>query len=396
MSELMELSMSSKKELFQVVSRRYHRAKKADKTKILDEYSANAGFSRKYATRLLNEGYKRGKKKPGPKQVYGNDLEFCKILRKMWKLLHYPSGKLLKPELVVLIPFYEKHVEPISESVQNKLCAVSTATIDRVLRNYKRSGKTTTKPGSLLRTQIPIQGCIWDQSVPGFMEADTVAHCGMSTQGIYIHTLTLTDIATSWTECRAIFGKSAHSTLEAIQDIQERLPFKLKGFDSDNGTEFINQHLVRYLAEQNIRMTRSRPYKKNDNAHVEQRNYSFVRQLMGYGRMENPDLVAIMNELYRDNWCLLKNFFTPCMKLVEKKRVRSKIIKVHDTPRTPYKRVLESEHVSDTDKATLTKQYEALDPFLLKKNIDSLTKGVITLSRVSFEDWKNQQALPFQ
>ncbi|MCB0331659.1 MAG: transposase family protein [Bdellovibrionales bacterium] len=387
--------MSSKKELYQVVKYRYQVASRAEKSKILDEFSANAGFNRKYAIRLLNEGYKGGKKKPGPKRKYGSDPEFCKVVRKMWKLLHYPSGRLLKPQLEVLIPFYEKHFKLIESSTKEKLLAVSTATLDRVLRNYKRRGKSTTKPGSLLRTEIPIQGCVWNESVPGFMEADTVAHCGTTTYGMYIHTLTLTDIATSWTECRAIFGKSAHNTLEAIQDIQKRLPFPLQGFDSDNGTEFINQHLVRYLAEQNIRMTRSRPYRKDDNAHVEQKNYSFVRQLMGYGRMENPELIPVMNELYRDNWCLLKNFFTPCMKLVEKKRVGAKIIKKHDEPKTPYRRVLENPHVADENKQALTAIYEALDPIELSMRIDALSKVVRKLSRVSYDQWKNEQASAF-
>ena len=387
----MGLSMSSKSELFDVVSKRYHRANKVEKGRILDEFSANLGFSRKYAIRLLNEGYKRGKKRPGPRAIYGNDAEFCRVLRRMWRLLHYPSGKLLKPELGILIPYYENHYESISESVKEKLTRVSSATLDRILRKYKRRGKATTKPGSLLRTEIPIQGCIWNESIPGFMEADTVAHCGMTTRGEYIHTLTLTDIATSWTECRAIFGKSAHNTLDAIRDIQKHLPFPLQGFDSDNGTEFINQHLVRYMAAQNVRMTRSRPYRKNDNAHVEQKNYSFVRQIMGYGRMENPDLIPIMNELYRDNWCLLKNMFTPCMKLIEKKRVGSKIYKIHDKPRTPYNRVLESEHVSDEYKQKLQTLYEALDPFTLKNNVDNLSKIIKKLSKVSFKDWKHAQ-----
>jgi hypothetical protein len=272
MDELIRMNMSSKKELFRVVKYRYHSSCRRAKSRILDEFSANTGFNRKYAIRLLNEGYKRGKKKPGPKKRYGSDPEFCKVVKKMWKLLRYPSGKLLKPQLSVLTPFYEKHYEEISKPVQEKLKAVSTATLDRLLKDYKRHGKSTTKPGSILRTEIPIQVCVWDESVPGFMEADTVAHCEETTFGMYINTLTLTDIATSWTECRAVFGKSAHNTLEAIQDIQERLPFPLKGFDSDNGSEFINRHLVRYLAEQSIRMTRSRPYRKNDNAHVEQRN----------------------------------------------------------------------------------------------------------------------------
>lgn len=391
----LEASMSifSKRELYQVVRLRYHDQGKLGKKVILDEFSANTGFSRKYAIRLLNEGYKRGKKKPGPKSKYSSDLKFCEALRSCWRLLNYCSGKLLKTELSTLVTFYEKNYEILPLESKNKLLKVSSATIDRILKRYRSYGRTTTKPGSILKTEIPIQGCIWDESVPGFVEADTVAHCGMSTRGIYINTLTLTDLATQWTECRAVFGKSAEVTLEAIKNIQQSVPFVIKGFDSDNGNEFLNNHLIKYLAEQNIKMTRSRPYRKDDNAHVEQKNWSFVRQIMGYGRMENPDLVPVMNQLYY-HWCLLKNMFVPCMKLKEKRRVGSKIYRIHDEPKTPYKRLLESSYISDVTKQKITKLYEAQDPYQLKREIDRLSKIVSRLAKISYEDWKQTQSLP--
>lgn len=383
--------MQSKRELFEVVSVRYHRAGRCEKSRILDEFSANAEISRKYAIRLLNVGYKRGKRKPGPAAKYSGDAEFCGVLRTLWKLFNYSSGKILKPQIPELMRHYNLHYPAVSEEVATKLFQVSSATIDRILRSYKRHGKVTTKPGSLLRVEIPIQGNVWEEDRPGFVEADTVAHCGMTTQGIYVNTVTLTDIATSWTECRAMFGKGAEATLQTIQEMQKSFPFPLKGFDSDNGCEFLNHHLVRYMAERNIKFTRSRPYKKNDNAHVEQKNYSFVRQLMGYGRFENPDLIPVVNEIYF-NWCALKNFFIPTMKLIEKKRVGSKIYKVHDKPTTPYQRVLNSSFIDDQQKASLIKRYEALDPFVLKKKVDTLSKKIPLLARLSFEDWKNEQA----
>jgi hypothetical protein len=286
---------------------------------------------------------------------------------------------------------YEKHHGKVTHEVHEKLLQVSSSTIDRVLRGYKRQGKATTKPGSLLRIEIPIQGSIWQEKEPGFVEADTVAHCGMSTHGIYINTVTLTDIATSWTVVRAMFGKSAQATLECIKEMQQSFPFPIKGFDSDSGSEFLNNHIVRYMAEKNIRFTRSRPYRKNDNAHVEQKNYSFVRQLMGYARFENPDLIPLMNEIY-ENWCKLKNFWIPTMKLIEKKRIGSKIIKKHDTPTTPYKRVLNNPSIPDQAKQALTLQYEAMDPFVLKKRVDTLARQIPPLARLSFEEWKRANA----
>lgn len=386
---MMEASMSlrSKRELFEAVKGRYHRADKSGRGSILTEFSANAGITRKYAIRLLNSGYRRGRKRPGPKPRYQGDVEFLGVLRQLWKLFHYPSGKVLKPQIPALMRFYALHHGAVSAAVQEKLLSVSSATIDRVLRGYKRLGKGTTKPGSLLRIEIPVQGSVWQQGIPGFVEADTVAHCGMSTAGVYVNTVTLTDIATAWTVVRAMFGKSAESTLECIREMQTKFPFPIQGFDSDNGSEFLNHHLVRYMAERNIRFTRSRPYRKNDNAHVEQKNYSFVRQLMGYNRFENPELVPVMNEIY-ENWCLLKNFFIPTMKLVEKRRVGAKIIKKHDAPTTPYQRVLNSVHVSDDVKRTLIKQYEALDPFVLKKRVDDLARKIPPLAKVSFQEWK--------
>jgi len=228
----------------------------AYKKQILDEYSANTGFSRKYAIRLLNGGYKRGKKKPGAKSRYGNDLEFCIVLRGCWQLLNYCSGKLLKTKLGELIAPYETSTKEISEGVKGKLLAVSSATIDRILRRYRSRGRVTTKPGSILRTEISILGSCWEEQRAGYVEADTVAQCGMTTKGIYINTVTLTDIATQWRECRAIFGKGAEATLEAIKDMQQAFPFQIEGFDCDNGSEFLNHHLIRYFAERKIRMTR--------------------------------------------------------------------------------------------------------------------------------------------
>ena len=383
------MSISTKRELFEAVKSRYHRANKGQKGVILDEFSANAGLNRKYATRLLNEGYRRGKKKPGPTPKYSNDKEFLFILRTFWKTLNYPCGKLLKPAIVEMAILYElKKHGVISDTVKEKLNTISSSTIDRICRQWKaKKGKSTTKPGSILRTEIPILGNRWDESVPGFVEADTVSHCGESAKGPFISSVTLTDIATQWTENRAIWSKSSKATLDAIRDMQKSFPFELKGFDSDNGTEFMNKYLKKYFLKQNIDFTRSRPYRKNDNAHVEQKNWSHVRQLLGYGRFENPDLVPVLNDLYKNYWGWYKNMFIPCMKLIEKRQVGSKIYRVHDKPQTPYQRVLNSQYVSEEKKLELKKIRESLDPFTLKAEIDKRLQIVRRLASVSFEQW---------
>lgn len=384
------MSISGKRELFQVVKTRYHKANKPEKSKILDEYSANAGLNRKYATRLLNEGYKRGKRKPGPSPRYSNDQEFLHILRIFWRTLNYPCGKILKPAIEELSNLYTINHGNISSEVRAKLITVSSSTIDRLCRNWKaKKGKSTTKPGSILRTEIPIQGCKWDVEKPGFVEADTVAHCGESAKGPFISSLTLTDIATQWTENRAIWSKSGKATLEAIRDMQKTFPFELKGFDSDNGSEFMNKFLKSYFQKHNINFTRSRPYRKNDNAHVEQKNWSHVRQLLGYGRFENPDLVPVLNDLYKNYWCWYKNMFIPCMKLIEKKQVGSKIYRVHDKPKTPFHRVIDSPHVLEEKKQMLKEIRQSLDPFTLKAEIDARLKIVRRMASVSFEQWIN-------
>jgi len=218
------------------------------------------------------------------------------------------------------------------------------------------------------------------------VEADTVAHCGNSLAGDFIWSLTLTDIHTGWTECRAMWNNGAAGVIQQIENIQAGLPFELKGFDCDNGSEFLNHHLVRYFSEhkpRKIRFTRARPYKKNDNAHVEQKNWSHVRQLLGYDRLDNPKLVELINDLYRNSWSLLQNHFGPTLKLLQKKRINSKYYKKYDNPKTPYQRLLEAEQVSENSKDTLKKQHQLLDPFKLRQQIDRQLKTIFELVPVT-------------
>ena len=248
-------------------------------------------------------------------------------------------GKLLKRALPRWVPLYEHFHGPIAEPQRQKLLLISAATIDRVLRPVRAKagkGRSLTKPGSILRNEIEICGSIWDEARPGFIEADTVAHCGSSSQGPFVVSVTLTDIATQWTETRAVWTKTAERVVAAIQDIEVAMPFPIQGFDCDNGSEFLNDHLIRYFKKKRIPLTRSRPYRKNDNAHVEQKNWMHARQLFGYAHFENPDLVPVMNDIYARLWSPYKNFFIPGMKLKEKIRVGSRIIRKYDTPMAPY------------------------------------------------------------
>lgn len=227
-----------------------------------------------------------------------------------------------------------------------------------------------------MRKQIPIKTNQWDESRPGFLEADTVAHCGGSLSGMFAYTLDCVDLATGWSEQRAVWGKGETGVLEQIQDIERVLPFPILGFDADNGSEFLNYHLVKHFTQRKppVQFTRSRAYHKDDNAHVEQKNWTHVRQWLGYDRLDKPQLVALLNQLYTQEWRLFHNFFCPSVKLIAKERVASKTIKRYDTPKTPYQRIMESPSIDDAVKDSLTQQLANLNPFLLRKAMEQKLK----------------------
>jgi hypothetical protein len=269
------------------------------------------------------------------------------------------------------------------DSVQ-ALRHISPSTIDRLLKpvrtKYGKHGRSTTKPGTLLRKQIPIATNQWDETRPGFLEADMVAHCGDTTAGNYVSTLDLVDIATGWTEQRAVRGKGERGVLEQIADAESSLPFPLLGFDCDNGSEFLNYHLLRHFTErtQPVSFTRSRAYHKDDNAHIEQKNWTHVRQWLGYDRFDDPSCVDLLNDLYRNEWRLFHNFFCLSVKLIAKERVGSKTIKRHDSPKTPYQRIMASVHVSESIKQSLEKTLETLNPFVLRQAMEVKLKKIFT------------------
>lgn len=379
---------------------RYRRGNRAVKKRILDDFCETHGYHRKAAARLLRQAPISDKKpkKPGKKKIYKPDV-LLDPLKKIWLATDQMCGKRLKRALPLWVPHYEKHHEPLSEDVSTQLVSMSAATIDRLLKPIKaRYGKglSGTKPGSLLRKQIPISTNQWDSKQVGFMEADTVAHCGTSLMGDFVWSITLTDIFSGWTEMRAAWNKGATGIMEGIQDIEAHLPFEIKGFDCDNGSEFLNWHLVRYFTErpekkQSIQFTRSRPYHSNDNAHVEQKNWTHVRQVFGYHRFDNPKLVKLMNDLYAHELSLLFNFFYPCIKLVDKVRIESRIKKKYDQAQTPYQRLMESSGLTLEQKKTLQDKFITLDPFDLQKTIQKKLKLLFKLVHV--QETKQRKAI---
>jgi hypothetical protein len=283
----------------------------------------------------------------------------------------------------------------LSKEVKENLLKISSATIDRRLKRTreieKRKVFSTTKPGTLLKSQIPIKTSNWNEKRSGFGELDTVAHCGESGKGPFVSTLTITDVATHWTENRAVWTKGAEGVVAAINEIKNCVPFEIKGFDCDNGSEFLNDHLIRYLQGQKITLTRSRPYKKNDNAHVEQKNWTHARQLLGYARLDNPELVPLINDLYANEWSLWKNFMVPSRKLKEKIRVGSKIVRKMHPPATAYDRVMASEYISEQTKQKLKLINDSLDYYDLRERIIQKSKRISELAKTNFQEWLDSQ-----
>jgi hypothetical protein len=375
----------SKKEYLIEIRKRYFYSSKKEKEQIINEFCYNCNYNRKYAIRLINSKVypKTSYKRPGRKKIYHQEpiIEFIKHL---WISMNLPCSIRLKAAIALWLPFYHK---PLSDDHKRLLLSISASTIDRMLkkirRKYSKLGLSTTKPGSLLRKQIPIKTNQWDESRPGFIEADTVAHCGTSLSGNFIYSLNIVDIATGWTEAGAAWGKGHLGIANAIQDIEKSLPFTVKGFDSDNGNEFINNYLLAYFTHKKVQFTRSRPYYKNDNAHIEEKNWSHIRQYLGYLRFDNPDMMPLLNDLFANEWHLFFNFFIPSVKLIAKERIGSSVLKKHDSPLTPFQRLLLSPYFPDYKKRLLKKLFYSLDPFVLQQQLLAKIKHILELAHTS-------------
>jgi hypothetical protein len=340
---------------------------------------------------VMGEAEKSPKRKPGARSRY-QDPEFKKSLRRVWRELDFMCSKNLKKALPQWLSSYEEVYGAFESEIRNKLLRVSAATIDRILKPHKHlgRGRCGTVPGSLLRSEIPISTTCWDTNEPGFLEGDTVAHCGGSLLGEFIWSLTATDICTTWTEVRPVWHKGTVAVVCAIEDIERALPFPMKAWDCDNGGEFINRTLVKHFADKRISFTRSRAYHKNDNAHVEQRNYTHVRQLLGYGRIDNKELIEPLTEVLH-LWSILKNHFYPTRKLKKKIHLGGKTKKIYDEPLTPYERVLMHPSISENQKQRLREIHKNLNPVLLRKHIRSSCRLLLKKSSVSLNQITNLQ-----
>jgi hypothetical protein len=380
--------LQTRREYLEAIRNRYRKACRKEKSIILGEFCANCGYNRKYAIRLLRKKSASAPNcKPGPAFRYDKDLLLVP-LKRIWFATDQMCSKKLKAAIPLWLPFYEEEYEALSLQVIQKLLEMSPATIDRLLKPLRalyKKGRCSTKPGTLLKNQIPIKTHNWDVTRPGYFEADTVAHYGNSTAGDFAFSLTFTDIFSGWTENRAVWGKGSQGVLLQIRNIEERIAFPILGFDCDNGSEFLNHHLVRYFTDRPkapVQFTRSRPYRKNDNAFVEQKNWTHVRQLLGYDRFDNPELVPLINDLYMDEWSLFTNYYCPTLKLKEKLRINSRYTKKYEPPQTPYQRLLDSQDVSTAAKRSLETVYNSLNPFKLKRRIDEKLNGIFHLVRL--------------
>lgn len=375
------MSQKAKVEYLREIKPRYKRADKAQKQKILDEFCQTCGYNRKYAIRLLNKKEQEGnksqkkKKKPGRPKSY-SDPVIIHFLKVMLKCTNMICSKRLKAVIPNWLPFYEStFCLRLNELNKKKLLSISAATIDRILvkerKKFGKLGLSTTKPGKLLKKHVPVKTNQWDESRPGFIEADTVAHCGTNVAGMFAYTVNTVDIATGWVEARAIWGKGEKSAFEAIRSIERSLPFKILGFDSDNGGEFLNWHLMKYFTGRShpVEYTRSRAYQSNDNAHIEGKNWTHIRQYLGYQRFDRPEVVQMMNDIYENYWSYYFNFFIPSVKLQKKERIGSKIMKVYDSPKTPLQRVIESKDIPNRTKKILQAKYKQVNPFELESII---------------------------
>ena len=368
------MTRTSIREYTEAVRERYLLASKKEKGRILDEFTKVTGYHRKATIRLLHRvSEPSANKKRGRPREYGGAVVHA--LRVTWEATDRLCSKRLQPFLPELVKVLRRHGEStLTPEVEAQLCQMSPSTIDRLLRPYRKLGGrkplSTTRPGSLLKSAIPIRTFAdWKEDQPGFMETDLVAHCGESAEGFYLNTLCVVDVASGWTECLPVWGKWQERVRQSVHRMRWHLPFPLLGIDSDNGSEFINQCFYNYCRDEKITFTRSRAYKKNDSCHVEQKNGNVVRRLVGYERCASKASFECLERVY-ELVRLYINFFQPTMKLVSKTRHGAKVHKVYDTAQTPYQRLVQSGVLTEVKNTELAATYNGLNPVKLLKQIN--------------------------
>jgi len=375
------MSYQAIKEYLLAILDRYQRSDKEGKTALLTEAARTTGLSRKHLIRLLQSSREAlARKKPSGRRPKYPPEVLLPHLGFLWVQMERISARRMKAGFPDWLPFY-KHAE-FTVPVRLLLERVSASTLDRLLRKLRKSqearkGLVTTCPARFMKNKIPLNTFDAKIDRPGFAQADTVAHCGNTTAGTYVSTITLTDIDSTWTENRAIYSKKAHEVRKKFTDLDQSLPFELLAINTDSGSEFLNTPVLEFMTRPNgrrITFTRSRPYRKNDNCYVEQKNYTHVRELFGYERIEDLALVDLMNDIYTTCWNPLQNFFLPSFKLKEKIRIGARIVKKFDAPLTPYERLQKSVHLSDERKERLRTAKSALNPFTLKADLEAKLK----------------------
>jgi len=375
----------AKKELFDKTKPRYLKADKKGKGAILDEFCSNTGLNRNYVVQIMQAGYdyNRAKREGRKSRRWKYDDDVINVVTKIWELLEFPCGARLQPVLISTLDAMVRSKEiSVNNEIREKLGQIKSKTLDRRLKKEREVRKLsrsrgTTRHGSLLKSSIPIRITNWDTSEVGFMEMDTVASNGGDPSGECIYSLDMVEIYSGWSEQIAVMGKGEVGVIKAVDKVKNVLPFELKGMDSDGGSEFINWHMVRYCEEHGLFFTRSRPYMKNDNAYVEQKNNTHIRHWIGYDRFDNQKQLDAINDLYRNELRLFNNFFSPVMKILSKEKVNNSVCKKkYDEAKTPYQRLMESSQLSQEKKRDLEKLYLSLNPVELKKTINRKLKNI--------------------
>jgi hypothetical protein len=384
----------TKWEYFRAIYQRYQKASLSMKTQILEEFCHVCGYNRKYAITKLNgptPQFKPPAKRPRRSLTYSSQA--LSILQAVWEASGYPWSVRLKALLPLWLPWVKKHYS-LTPKIEQQLLSISPRQIDRRLKGIKtrlqRRLYGRTKPGTLLKHHIPIKTDSWDVKTPGFTEIDLVSHSGSSEKGEFIYSLNVTDIYSTWVETRAVMGKGQYGVKTAMEDIEQRLPFKLLGIDSDNGSEFINYHLKAFCDQRKIQFTRGRPYKKDDNAHIEQKNWTHVRKILGYLRYDSPTALEAINDLYINELGSMMNLFLPSVKLVEKSRVGSRLKRTYDPPTTPLDRLAACKLADPARLHELKNLRASLDPFKLSQIIEQKLDRIFELANPRYA----QHSLP--
>lgn len=366
----------------------YKKANKSDKKEILDHAQYVTGLSRKRIIRILNDFKTPAIRPPGRPRLYNEDIEVH--LLKLYPMMERICPKRMKEAIPLWIDSYEAHYGGLDDLTREKLCSVSASTIGRILKKNESNlkGKSTTRVNHKLKKMIPLKRLDEEVIAPGTVQADTVAHCGSSLAGDFANTVTVTDIFSGWTENRAIWTKHSSKMRPALEKIEAAFPFKFKFFDTDCGSEFLNYTIMRYFEKgrhpsNKVKMRKSRPYKKNDQCYVEQKNFTHVRNLFAYDRLDDDYLVSLMNEIYQDYWNPLHNYFLPSFKLEQKVRIGGRIKKVYDRPKTPAQRLIDYKKLDSHRRRKIKMDRDRLDPIELKEGLEKkLTEFYSALKRI--------------